>query len=129
MSQKDKLIAHIDALYSFALFMVKNENDAEDLVQETYLKAFKSLQSINADEIIHEKAWLFKILMNTFINQYWNDKQEPTLIEFDSIDAFHKSIEEDAFDSPITEDETRFEELLDTDVKMRLRHYLTIFGW
>lgn len=120
MSLKDKLIAHIDALYRTALYLVKNENDANDLVQETYLKALKFLQNINDNEIIHEKAWLFKILINAFINQYRKDKTDPALIEFDSIESFHESIQEEVLISPIAEEEARFQESLDTEVKEAL---------
>lgn len=118
MSQKNNLLVHIDALYRSALYLVKNENNADDLVQETYLKAFKFIES--GKEIYNEKAWLFKILINTFINQYRKDKREPTLVDFDNIESFHESIEEEVLMSPITEDEAKFDELLDSDVKRAL---------
>ena len=118
MSQKDKLLVHIDALYRQALYLVKSENNAEDLVQETYLKAFKFLQ--DDKEVTNEKAWLFKILINTFINQYRKGKREPTLVDFDSIESFHESIEEEVLMLPITEYEAKFDELLDLDVKTAL---------
>ncbi len=118
MSQKDNLLIHIDALYRSALYLLKNENNADDLVQETYLKAFKFLQ--DDIEINNAKAWLFKILMNTFINQYRKNKIEPSLVDFDSIESFHESINEDVLRSPITENETEFDELLDANVKKAL---------
>ena len=71
-----------------------NESTADDLVQETYLKAFKFLPVDK--EIINAKSWLFKILMNAFINKYRKEKREPALVDFDSVEAFHQSI--DAFD-------------------------------
>jgi len=118
LSQKDYLLIHIDALYRSALYLVKNENNADDLVQETYLKAFKSLRN---DEIINnERAWLFKILMNTFINHYRKSKTEPSLVDFDSIESFHESIKEEALTSPIAENETEFDEWLDSDIKKAL---------
>jgi RNA polymerase sigma-70 factor (ECF subfamily) len=67
MTQKEHLLAHIDALYRSALYLAKNESSADDLVQETYLKAFKFLR--DDKEIGNVKAWLFRILMNTFINK------------------------------------------------------------
>lgn len=118
MSQKDTLLIHIDALYRSALYLVKNENNADDLVQETYLKAFKFLQK--SEKIRNEKAWLFKILMNTFVNQYRKSKIEPSLVDFDSIDSFHESIKEEVLTSSTTEDEAEFNELLDSDVKKAL---------
>ncbi len=118
MSQKDSLLIHIDALYRSAIFLVKNENNAEDLVQETYLRAFKFLREDR--EISNEKAWLFKILINTFINQYRKEEKEPSLVDFDSTESFHESIEEEALMSPITENEAEFNKLLDDDVKKAL---------
>lgn len=118
MSQKEKLLVHIDTLYRSAVYLVKNESNAEDLVQETYLRAFKFLE--DDKEIRNEKAWLFKVLINIFINQYRKGKREPTLVDFDSIESFHKAIEEEVSVSPVTEDEVQFNELLDSDVKRAL---------
>lgn len=118
MSQKDNLLVHIDALYRSAIYLVKNENNADDLVQETYLKAFKFLQENK--EITNEKAWLFKILINTFINQYRKRKKELPLVDFDCIESFHASIEEEVLTSSLAEDEAKFDELLDSDVKRAL---------
>ncbi|ODS32244.1 MAG: RNA polymerase sigma-70 factor, ECF subfamily [Candidatus Scalindua rubra] len=118
MSQKHNLLVHIDALYRSALYLARNENNADDLVQETYLRAFKFLQENKG--ISNIKAWLFKILINIFINQYRKDKREPSLVDFDSIESFHESIEEDALMSPITENESVLDKLLDDDVKKAL---------
>jgi RNA polymerase sigma-70 factor (ECF subfamily) len=67
-------LVHMDALYGVALRMTKNERDAEDLVQDTFLKAYthfaKYRQGTNC------KAWLFKILTNTFINRYRKKRKE-----------------------------------------------------
>ena len=127
MNQKGSLLIHIDALYRSALYLVKNEHNADDLVQETYLKAFKYLQ--NGEIISNERAWLFKILMNTFINQYKKSKIEPSLVDFDSIESFHESIKEEVLMSPIAENETEFDEWLDSDIKKHWKNYLMIFDW
>ncbi len=119
MSQKDSLIVHIDALYRSALYMAKNESNADDLVQETYLSAFKFLK--NDKEIDNIKAWLFKILINTFINKYRKDKREPSLVDFDSVESFYGSLEEEAQMSSITENEAELDKLLDDDVKKALK--------
>ena len=118
MSQKDRLLIYIDALYRSALYLVKNRSNADDLVQETYLRAFKFLREDK--EINNEKAWLFKILINTFINQYRKEKKEPSLVDFNSIESFHESIEGEVLMSPIMENETEFSKLLDDDVKKAL---------
>ena len=94
MSLKEDVLIYVDALYRSAIYLTKNESTADDLVQETYLKAFKFLKS--NQEISNVKAWLFKILMNTFINKYRKDKREPSLVDFNSVEAFHESIQGEA---------------------------------
>ncbi|MGR3218801.1 MAG: sigma-70 family RNA polymerase sigma factor [Candidatus Anammoxibacter sp.] len=118
MATKDNLADHIDSVYRSALYLVKNSDEADDLVQETYFKAFKFLD--NKKEIEYEKAWLFKILMNTFINRYRKGKAEPSLVDFDTVEMFHESLEEEAFAFPITENEVKFGESLDSEVKNAL---------
>lgn len=118
MITKQNILNYTDSLFRSALYLVKNQEDAEDLVQETYFKAFRFLD--DNMEIEYEKAWLFKIMMNTFINQYKKNKSEPALVDFDTIESFHKSIEEESFDSPITENELGFFEQLDSEVKNAL---------
>ncbi len=115
MTQKEHLLVHIDALYRSALYLSKNESTADDLVQETYLKAFKFLK--DDKEIRSVKAWLFKILMNTFINKYRKDKREPSLVDFDSVEAFHESIREEASMPSIIEDEFALDKFLDDEIK------------
>jgi len=114
----EHLLVHIDALYRSAQYLVKNKHHAEDLVQETYLKAFKFLNTNT--KIQNEKAWLFKILTNSFINQYKKSKRENALIDFDSVESFHQSVNEEALSALSTEDEAAFNELLDADVKKAL---------
>lgn len=118
MSQKTSLLIHIDALYRSALYLVKNKHNADDLVQEAYLRAFKFLREDR--EISNEKAWLFKILINTFINQYRKDKREPSLVDFDTIESFYGSIEEEAMVSTTAENEVGLDKLQDDDVKKAL---------
>src|ERR1041384_2033672 len=59
---------HLDALFSAGLRLTKNERDAEDLVQDTFLRAFRFFAKFARGT--NMKAWLFKILTNTFINKY-----------------------------------------------------------
>ena len=118
MTSKQNILNYTDSLFRSAMYLVRNQDDAEDLVQETYFKAFRFLD--DSKEIEHEKAWLFKIMMNTFINQYKKNKSEPTIVDFDTIESFHKSIEGETFDSPITENELMFFEKLDSAVKNAL---------
>ena len=63
---------YVDSLYNTAYRMTRNSEDAEDLVQETYLKAYKYYDKF--EEGTNFKAWLFKIMKNTFINNYRKKK-------------------------------------------------------
>ena len=64
----EEAVPHLDALYATALRLTKNEDDAHDLVQETMLKAFRYFDKYERGT--NCKAWLFKIMTNTFINRY-----------------------------------------------------------
>ena len=71
-------LCHLDELYACALRYTKDEGRAEDLVQETYLKAFGNFDKFK--EGTNCRAWLFTILTNTFINQYRRGKRERELL-------------------------------------------------
>ena len=71
----------IDALYTFAFHLTYEENDANDLVQETYLNAYRFIEKY--DKGTNAKAWLFKILKNNFINQYRKKSKLPDRVELD----------------------------------------------
>ncbi|MBM3212111.1 sigma-70 family RNA polymerase sigma factor [Candidatus Poribacteria bacterium] len=70
---QETAIKHIDSIYRFALYMAKNDNDAQDLVQDTYLRAYRFFDKF--EEGTNCKAWLLKILKNTFINNLRRDKR------------------------------------------------------
>lgn len=80
-------IAHIDALYRTALRMTRSSSDAEDLVQETYLRAFRSLHQFA--EGTNLRAWLFRIMTNTYINDYRKRQRRPTNTSLDDIEDFY----------------------------------------
>jgi RNA polymerase sigma-70 factor, ECF subfamily len=65
----------LDQLYSAALRMTRNATDAEDLVQETFAKAYASFHQFK--EGTNLKAWLYRILTNTFINSYRKRQRQP----------------------------------------------------
>lgn len=77
-------LGHLPALYGTAVRLVRNKSDAEDLVQETYLKAVRSSESLDPKSDC--KAWLFKIMTNTFIDQYRRSTRTPQLVELDEED-------------------------------------------
>ncbi len=72
-----------DQLYKSALRMTRSAEDAEDLIQETFLKAYKYYGRFA--EGTNLKAWLFKIMKNTFINTYRKRKLQPTQVDFDDV--------------------------------------------
>jgi RNA polymerase sigma-70 factor, ECF subfamily len=75
---------YAQSLYSTALRMTRNQSDAEDLVQETYLKAFRSYGSYETGTNL--KAWLFRILTNTFINTYRAKQRRPQESDLGSVE-------------------------------------------
>ena len=74
-------------LYSAALRMTRNPADAEDLVQETYLRAYRGFGGFK--EGTNLKAWLYRILTNTFINQYRSAKRKPDQVDLDDVEDLY----------------------------------------
>jgi RNA polymerase sigma-70 factor, ECF subfamily len=84
---EQEAIAQVDALYRTALRMTRSPSDAEDLVQETYLRAFRSLHQFT--EGTNLRAWLFRIMTNTYINDYRKRQRRPTNTSLDDIEDFY----------------------------------------
>ncbi|MEM7103147.1 MAG: sigma-70 family RNA polymerase sigma factor [Bacteroidota bacterium] len=84
---EEEFLPQIDALYNFAFHLTYDEDDANDLVQETYLKAYRFIDKYN--EGTNAKAWLFKILKNAFINQYRKKSKQPTKVDYEEIVSYH----------------------------------------
>ena len=80
------VMQHLDALYRTALRMTRNPQDAEDLVQETMLRAFRFLDRFERGTNL--RAWLFKILTNTYINRYRKASSEPRVDSLDDSEEF-----------------------------------------
>ena len=79
-------LRHLDALYRTALRMTRSEADAEDLVQETYIRAFRFREQFTLGT--NMKAWLFRILTNTFINTYRRKSAQPEVTDLEGVDEF-----------------------------------------
>src|SRR2546425_1965172 len=77
-------LSFLDALYRTALRMTRSEAEAEDLVQETYIRAFRFRAQFTPGTNL--KAWLFRILTNTFINEYRRKASRPETTELDDVD-------------------------------------------
>lgn len=80
-SLEQELLVHIDALNTFAYHLTYNESDANDLVQDTYLKAIKAINSFQTGT--NAKAWLFKIMKNSFINDFRKKSRRPKIVDID----------------------------------------------
>jgi RNA polymerase sigma-70 factor (ECF subfamily) len=74
-------------LYSAALRMTRNAADAEDVVQETYLKAYRAYHTFQAGTNL--KAWLYRILTNTYINRYRKQVRRPNEVEFGEVEDLY----------------------------------------
>jgi RNA polymerase sigma-70 factor (ECF subfamily) len=83
---EENLLEHIDSLYNAALYMARNKQDAEDLIQETALKAYRNFNKFRLGT--NFKAWIITILRNTYINEYRKRIKEPQKIEFEKVEDF-----------------------------------------
>jgi RNA polymerase sigma-70 factor (ECF subfamily) len=83
----DQAMDFMPALYTAALRMTRNAADAEDLVQETYLKAYRAFGSF--EQGTNLKAWLYKILTNTFINAYRSRRRRPEQTEIEDVEDLY----------------------------------------
>ncbi len=96
----DEFMPHINSMYNFAFRLTMDEDDANDLVQDTYLKAFRFINSFQKGT--NAKAWLFRILKNSFINDYRKKSKEPAKVDYQEVETFYNS--EDAEADNITPD-------------------------
>lgn len=108
-------LTHLDPLYSAALRLTKNERDAEDLVQDTCMRAYRFFDKFERGTNI--KAWLFKILTNTFINRYRRKVKERSVVEGSEREAVHERfVSRDATDFAANPEQYFFDRLLSDDV-------------
>ncbi|HKE52478.1 MAG TPA: sigma-70 family RNA polymerase sigma factor [Actinomycetes bacterium] len=113
-------LPYLDQLYSAALRMTRNPSDAEDLVQETYAKAFASFHQFT--EGTNLKAWLYRILTNTFINSYRKRQREPQQAASEEIEDWQLTRAESHMSSGLKSAEAEaLEHLPDSDVKEALQ--------
>src|ERR1043165_3560237 len=108
----------LPSLYGAAMRMTRNRSDAEDLVQETYLRAYRGFAGFQ--EGTNLKAWMYRILTNTFINSYRKKKRQPTEVLEDELPDWYLYDQlggEGAVDSAET---TVLESIPDEDVRAAL---------
>jgi RNA polymerase sigma-70 factor (ECF subfamily) len=106
-------LPHTDLLYNYALRMTNNPADADDLLQETFLKAYRFWDKYEPGTNI--RAWLFRIMKNSYINRYRKETKEPTTVDYGEVENFYTSVKDRASESNDLQ-ETLYGNLLDDDV-------------
>ena len=89
----NETLPHRSALYNYALKISGNSDDAQDLVQETYYKAYRYFDKFQTGT--NSKAWMFMILKNSFINDYRKSKREPYKLDYEQIQNFYENVKSD----------------------------------
>lgn len=115
-------LQYMDNLYTTAMHYTKNSEEAEDLVQETYLRAYRFFDKF--EDGTNFKAWISRILTNTFINNYRKKIRSPQPIQLDKVDFFiadNVKFSEDDFAKNAFEDDT-FDRLFDDEVNRALEN-------
>jgi RNA polymerase sigma-70 factor, ECF subfamily len=108
-----EVLKHSAALKSFALKMTNDDDDAEDLVQDTLLKAFRFFDKF--EKGTNSKAWLFQIMKNSFINNYRKTSREPNKVDYEDVQNFYETIKADEVKSKHSENDA-FSDVLDDDI-------------
>ena len=103
----NEFLPHINSMYNFGYRLTLDEDDAKDLVHDTYLKAYRFIESFQKGT--NAKAWLFRILKNSFINDYRKKSKEPSKVDYQEVESYYNS---DDVDRQITTD-LRVESLQD----------------
>lgn len=108
---------HMNLLHNYAYKMTFNQLDADDLVQETYLRAFRFFHKF--EKGTNCKAWLFRIMKNLFINKYRKNQKEPGKVDYSDIENFFDNIRSEKIDTTDLQQKV-FSNLLDDDVTRAL---------
>jgi RNA polymerase sigma-70 factor, ECF subfamily len=115
-------LPHEDALYNYALKISGNSDDAQDLVQETYYKAFRHFDKFQSGT--NSKAWMFMILKNSFINDYRKSKREPYKLDYEQIQNFYENVKSDRAHTNNLDKEF-YNDLLDDELTEAIDHLPT----
>ena len=105
-------------LYSAAMRMTRNPADAEDLVQETYLKAYRAYHTFQ--EGTNLKAWLYRILTNTYINKYRKDSRRPSEVDLGTVEdmyLYRRLGSEESAEAARTTEDRVLDGLVESDIK------------
>jgi RNA polymerase sigma-70 factor (ECF subfamily) len=110
---EEEAIPHMKILYNYALRMTGDQLEADDLLQDTYMRAFRFFHKF--EKGTNCKAWLFRIMKNCYINKYRKNKKEPAKVDYEDVQNFYDSIRDELVDPNDLEHKV-FANLLDDDV-------------
>jgi RNA polymerase sigma-70 factor (ECF subfamily) len=85
----NEFLPHIRSMYNFGYRLTLDRDTANDLVQDTYLKAYRFIESFQKGT--NAKAWLFRILKNSFINDYRKKSKEPNKVDYQEVETYYNS--------------------------------------
>lgn len=112
---------HLDGLFGASLRLTRNRTRAEDLVQETFLRAWRSFHTFRPGTNV--RAWLYRILMNAYIDGYRKREREPEVVDQEDVDEFYlysRVHESEDFRRAGNPEEALLSKLMDADVKAAL---------
>lgn len=115
----DEILPHLDSLYNFGLRLTSDPFDAEDLVQDTIVKAFRFFGSYEKGS--NAKAWLFRILKNSYINGYRKKTKNPQQVDYNEVAVFYETIRAEHTESSDLE-HNMFRQLMDDDLSRALNN-------
>jgi len=104
---------HMNLLHNYAYKITGNQLDADDLLQETFLRAFRFFDKF--EKGTNCKAWLFRIMKNLFINKYRKNQKEPGKVDYGEIENFFDNIRSDKIDSTDLQEKV-FSNLMDDEM-------------
>src|SRR3954470_17243684 len=85
----NEFMPHINSMYNFGYRLTLDSYDSKDLLQDTYLKAYRFIDSFQKGT--NAKAWLFRILKNSFINDYRKKSKEPNKVDYQEVETYYNS--------------------------------------
>jgi RNA polymerase sigma-70 factor (ECF subfamily) len=114
---EQQALPHMEVLYNYALRITRNAEDANDLLQETFLKAYRFWDKF--EQGTNLRAWMFRIMKNTYINLYRKEVKEPDTVDYDEIESYYNIIRDESSDDNDLQQKI-FGQLLDDDVSKAL---------
>lgn len=114
---EQQALPHMDVLYNYALRLTANADDASDLLQETFLKAYRFWDKF--EQGTNLRAWLFRIMKNTYINLYRKEVKEPDKVDYAEIESYYNNIRDESTDDNDLQQKI-FGQLLDDDISKAL---------